>query len=187
MPEDETEDESLMRGLAEAESAALRALYRKYGGLVYGLALKVCGDSGMAEEVVQDVFLRVWRGASSYSRDKGAVATWLGRIARNRAIDALRGARARYAVVRDDWADREDPRALDPEEEASRASSASVLRAAVAQLPEEQRLALSLAFFRGMTHSEIAEALSLPLGTVKSRIREAMLSLRRKIGEGGGK
>jgi RNA polymerase sigma-70 factor (ECF subfamily) len=124
-----------------------------------------------------------WQGSSSYSPDRGAAATWLGRIARNRAIDALRNAKARGAFARDDWADIEDQKTLDPEAEASRASCADEVRATVAELPEAQRIALSLAFFQGRTHTEIATALSLPLGTVKSRIRDAMLALRERLGE----
>jgi RNA polymerase sigma-70 factor, ECF subfamily len=185
MPKDENEDDALMRGLSDAEPEALRALYGKYGGLVFGIALRIVGDRAAAEEVAQDVFLGAWRGAASYSREKGSAATWLGRIARNRAIDALRAKRARGALARDDWSDVEDDASLDPEEAASRDARAEEVRAAVAGLPEAQRVALSLAFFQGMTHTEIAARLALPLGTVKSRIRDAMRSLREALGEGG--
>jgi RNA polymerase sigma-70 factor (ECF subfamily) len=189
MPKHEAENPDLMRRLAERDSGALRELYRKYGGLVYGIALRITGEPGSAEEVAQDVFMSAWRGAASYSAERGAVATWLGRIARNRAVDALRTAKAKGGAARDEWAEEseiEDPAGLDPEEETSRALRVQQVREAVAGLPEAQRLALSLAFFRGMSHTEIAAALALPLGTVKSRIRDAMRLLRGRLGEGSG-
>ncbi len=188
MQKEAQDDDALLRRIAEAEGEALRELYRKYGGLVYGIGLRITGDAAVAEEVAQDVFMSAWRGAASYRPDLGAVATWLGRIARNRAIDALRGMKSRPMPLREDWgelADAEDTRSPDPAEEAGRSQRAKEVRAAVAELPEGQRTALSLAFFKGMSHSEIAAALGLPLGTVKSRIRDAMRSLRDKLGEGG--
>jgi RNA polymerase sigma-70 factor (ECF subfamily) len=180
-----TRDEDIMRGLAAGESEALKALYEKYASLVFGIALRIVGDGRLAEEVAQDVFLSAWKGAESYRREKGAAATWLGRIARNRAIDALRGAKARGALARDDWSEVEDDRALAPEEALENEGRAVEVRAAVSELPEAQRVALSLAFFSGKSHSEIAAELGLPLGTVKSRIRDAMRVLREKLGEGG--
>jgi RNA polymerase sigma-70 factor (ECF subfamily) len=183
MPRDDTEDYALMRRLADAEPDALRSLYKKYGALVYGIALRITGEGASAEEVTQDAFLRVWQGAASYSADRGSVATWLGRVTRNCAIDAFRRMKIRDAFYRDDWTEVADPKTPDPEEETSREFRAREVRAAVSELPEAQRIALSLAFFQGMTHSEIAASLSLPLGTVKSRIRDAMLSLRERLGE----
>jgi RNA polymerase sigma-70 factor (ECF subfamily) len=177
------QDEDLMRGLAAGESEALKALYGKYGALVFGIALRIVGDGSAAEEVAQDVFLSAWNGAATYRPEKGAVATWLGRIARNRALDALRSAKARGALARDDWSEVEDDRTLAPEEAMENESRAVEVRAAVSELPEAQRVALSLAFFRGRSHSEIAAELGLPLGTVKSRIRDAMRVLREKLGE----
>jgi RNA polymerase sigma-70 factor, ECF subfamily len=191
MPKDDPEDVELMRRLSRAESEALRALYRKYGALVHGVALRITGDDAVAEEVTQDVFMSAWRGAASYRVDRGAVATWLGRIARNRAVDALRAMKSRGQRASEDWneateAETADPRARGPEEEAGRSQRVQEVREAVAGLPEVQRLPLSLAFFRGLSHSEIAARLSLPLGTVKSRIRDAMRGLRDRLGEGGG-
>ncbi len=178
-----------MRRLAAADNEALRELYRRYGSLVYGIALRVTGEAPVAQEVVQEVFMSAWRGAASYKAEKGAVATWLGRIARNRAIDARRSMKAAPAAALEGWdpaEEAEDTRSPGPPEEASRAQRIEEVRRAVAGLPEPQRLALSLAFFKGMSHTEIAAALSLPLGTVKSRIRDAMLGLRGILGEGGG-
>ncbi len=184
MPKDIADDTTLMRRLAGAEPEALRDLYRRYGSLVFGIALRVCGDRALAEEVAQDAFVSAWKGAASYSAERGSLASWLGRIARNRAIDELRKRRSRAATPRDDWADMADPRGLDPQDEAGRGLRAIAVREAMAALPEAQRQALSLAFFDGLTHSEIAAALSLPLGTVKSRIRDALIALRRRLGEG---
>jgi RNA polymerase sigma-70 factor, ECF subfamily len=188
MPDDDSEDTALMRRLADADNEALRSLYRRYGGLVYGIALKLTGDGAVAEEVAQEVFVSAWRGAASYRADRGAVVTWLGRIARNKAIDARRAMKARGGPARDEWSvedESEDQRTPGPEEEASRSMRVREVRTAVAELPEAQRSALSLAFFQGLSHSEIAAALSLPLGTVKSRIRDAMHNLRELLGDRG--
>lgn len=179
------EDADLMRRLAGAETEALRELYGKYGSLVFGVALRIARDRALAEEIAQDVFVSAWRSAAAYSAERGSVASWLARIARNRAIDEIRKGRLRNAEARDDWADLADAREPGPEEEASRGARAAAVREALSALPERQREALSLAFFQGLTHAEIAAALSLPLGTVKSRIRDALIALRGKLGEEG--
>jgi RNA polymerase sigma-70 factor, ECF subfamily len=185
MPGDRYDDSELMRRLAGAESAALRELYRRYGALVYGIAMRVARDGSVAEEVTQDVFLKAWSSAAAYEAGRGGVAAWLARITRNRAIDALRSGKSRQALPMADWSEVPDPGSRDPAEETSREDRAAEVRAAVALLPEAQRKALSLAFFQGLTHIQIAAELSLPLGTVKSRIRDAMAALRASLGDGG--
>jgi RNA polymerase sigma-70 factor, ECF subfamily len=182
----EDSDQDLMKRIAGGSQKAVRALYGRYGRLVYGMALRVLRDDSAAEEVTQDVFLRVWEKAGTYSAEKARLSTWLMRIARNRAIDVMRqrgsiGARA--AADWDDLASVPDSRTSDPAEDASRGHCADEVRKALDALPVDQRRALALAFFKGLTHQEIAETLGEPLGTVKTRIRDAMRKLRGNIDE----
>jgi len=179
-------DEEVIDRVARGDHQAVRALYRRYGRLVYGLALQVVGDSSAAEEVAQDVFMRAWEKAGTYRAEKAKVSTWLMRITRNRAIDVVRQrgpAGSRSTSAWDDLASAADPAASDPVERAARAQCDEDLRTALTALPDEQRRALDLAFFKGLTHQGIAEALREPLGTVKTRIRDAMRKLRGSIAE----
>jgi RNA polymerase sigma-70 factor (ECF subfamily) len=174
-------DEELVGQIAHEKPVAVRALYRRYGRLVYSLALHIVGDHSAAEEITQDVFMRVWEKAGTYDAEKAKVITWLSRIARNQAIDVLRKRNRRGEHERETWeylklgADRVDH---DPLENVELSSQREEVRAAVAALPENQQRALSLAFFQGLTHRQIAEKLGEPLGTVKTRIRDAMQTLR---------
>ncbi len=179
-------DEQLIQRIARRDPDAVRALYARHGRMVYGVAAAILGTGPEAEEVTQDVFLRAWEKADSYRQEKARVVTWLARIARNRAIDVLRqgGARSAKLVEGGDSLDLlADPAAPDPGESAQIAWQRRTVRAAVAGLPPEQRLALSLAFLGGLTHREIAERLGEPLGTVKTRIRDALRRLRDTLGE----
>jgi RNA polymerase sigma-70 factor, ECF subfamily len=174
-------DEELLQRMALRDPEALRVLYRRHARVVHGVALAVLGSEGPAEEVTQDVFLRAWDKAESYQSEKARVSTWLARIARNRAIDVLRRSETRAARVEDPGASLDllaDATAEDPGTSAETAWQRRVVRAAIAQLPPDQRRALSLAFLRGLTHREIAELLGDPLGTVKTRIRDAMHRLK---------
>jgi RNA polymerase sigma-70 factor, ECF subfamily len=186
MPPSEQSDQDIIERISRGEQQAVRVLYARYGRLAYGMALQVLGDESAAEEVTQDVFLRVWEKAGTYRAEKARVSTWLMRIARNRAIDVVRqrGAAANRATT--DWDDLEstaDEATVDPAEDAARTHCRDEVRAALDTLPKDQRHALSLAFFRGLTHQGIAELLHQPLGTVKTRIRDAMRTLRGSIGE----
>ena len=182
-------DEELIDRMAHRDAEAVRVLYQRYGRMVYGLAVQVTGDAAAAEEVCQDVFMRVWEKSGTYRADRGTVVTWLARITRNRAIDVLRSQRSRgisLPASEDEAAglpgtDREDPGDLLWQSFRERD-----VREAVAALPPDQRHALSLAFFKGLTHREIAEALGEPLGTVKTRIRDAMVKLRSTLGSRDG-
>ncbi len=179
-------DEELIQRIVRRDPEAVRALYARHGRMVYGIAAAIVGQGSEAEEVTQDVFLRAWEKAASYQPDKARVATWLARIARNRAIDVLRRARSRTGRVQDagDLLDlMPDPTAADPLDSAEVSLSRRAIRAAVARLPEEQRRPLSLAFLGGLTHQEIAERLGQPLGTVKTRIRDGLHKLRDALGE----
>ena len=179
-------DEELITQIAQGDAGAVRVLYARYGRLVFGLAMQIVGDSATAEEVCQDVFMRVWEKSGTYRTDRGKVVTWLARIARNRSIDMLRSHRSRQ-LGQPAGAD-EEPAApgtgvVDPGERLLQSFREQEVRAAVAALPRDQRDALSLAFFKGLTHREIALALGEPLGTVKTRIRDAMAKLRSSLGE----
>ncbi len=163
--------------MAGGSREALSELYERHARYVLGLALRIVGDPDTAEEVVQDVFIKLWKKAADYDEAQAGVGTWIMRIARNRAIDELRrrGARPVSEALPDESFDVGAPA---PEELAESALRRSRVAAALASLPEKQREVILLAFFRGRTHDEIATALGQPLGTVKTRIRSAMRTLR---------
>ena len=170
-------DGEMAAQLIRGDATAIESLYDRYGRLAYGLALRILNDRNAAEDVVQDAFLGVWRNAGSFDVSRGTLRNWLLSVVHNRAIDRLRGtARTRReahlesveltAEVPDAWA----AVALDLERK-------QILEA-FGQLPEAQRLALELAYFRGYTHTEIARHLNLPLGTVKGRLRMGLEKMR---------
>ena len=174
----EATDAAVLRRMQAGDEAALETLYERYGGLVFTLALRIVGDPELAREVLQDTFLRSWDGRETYDSGKGRVAWWLMGIARNRAIDLLRS-RSHQARLREREALPAATRTLDA---GSDSGDAFGLRRAVtdalAELPAAQREAIELAYYRGFTQREIARELGQPLGTVKSRTREAMERLR---------
>ena len=170
-------DVELLVGIARHDEASLAALYDRYNRLAFSLALRVVNDRGRAEDVVQDAFLAVWRKAGTFVEGRGSVKTWLTSIVRNRAIDLVRARRESDAddetvllALRDGA-----PGVL---EQVTAGLDRDLVRAAVQALPAEQQQAISMAYFEGRSHSEIAELTGLPLGTVKSRIRLAMARLR---------
>ncbi|MBI3302933.1 MAG: sigma-70 family RNA polymerase sigma factor [Deltaproteobacteria bacterium] len=178
----EQEDRALVTAVARRQPDALDHLYERYQTVVYHFALRILNNRESAEEVVHDVFWQVWREAERYDAQRGSVGAWLATLARSRAIDALR-ARRGHSAAEDDIAER--PVATDsadnPEEIASLEQRAVLVRSALESLPADQRATLELAFFSGLTHMEIAEQLAEPLGTVKTRIRSAMLRLRERL------
>ncbi len=174
--------------IQRGDADALAELYDRYARLVYSLALKTVGDSALAEEITQDVFLRIWQKAGQYQAERARVNTWLTSIARNRCIDMLRRRQRSGRVMAGsiDWSEVAPEAFLsdeNPEQDALYALRRRRIRAAMIHLPDAQRQALLLAFFEGLTHTEIAERLGLPLGTVKTRIRLAMKKLRRLLSE----
>ena len=178
------DDEILLRLIVRSQENALSALYDRYSRLVYSVALNALTDSALAEEVTQDVFVRVWEKADTYRAEQGRVSTWLTSIARNRSIDIFRRSQARLEDRQISWMETEvfDPPApQNVEAEADQELRQRQVRWAVAQLPEDQKTALGLAFFRGFSHAEIAEMLGEPLGTVKTRIRLGMQKLRQLL------
>jgi RNA polymerase sigma-70 factor (ECF subfamily) len=169
-------DEELMAAVVQRDPRALEALYDRYGAVVYSLARRILGDAHRAEDVVQDIFLRLWDRPQLYVASRGQLLTWLLTLARNRAIDHLRAQGRQQRFLRSPAGAQLE--AQDPAEQASWALERQQVLAALANLPPEQREAIELAYFRGLTHREIAEATGLPLGTVKTRIRLAMQKLR---------
>jgi RNA polymerase sigma-70 factor, ECF subfamily len=171
-------DRGIVRRLAGGDRSALADLYDRHSGVVYSLAYRIVGSPD-AEDVVQDVFAQAWRQADRYDPDRATVVAWLLNMTRTRAIDRLRANRTRQQVTVD-----EGPLAIAPQQQADQeqgaihAERASRVRAALGMLAAAQRQALELAYYAGLTHTEIAERLGEPLGTVKTRIRSALLKLR---------
>jgi RNA polymerase sigma factor (sigma-70 family) len=169
-------DEALLAGFAAGDPEVAAAFVRRFQSRVFGLALTLLGDRGEAEEAAQDAFLRAWRYADSYDPRRGSVATWLLVIARNVAIDHARIRRADPVDPAVLLGSAVDP-AAQPDEHRIAADEAARVRAAIDTLPADQRRALVLAAFFGRTAREIAALDDAPLGTVKTRIRAAMLKL----------
>ncbi len=152
----------------------MAALYDRYSRIVYSVALRVLRDVPAAEDVLQEIFMQVWRNPGSFLATKGSLGGWLAVVARNRSIDSLRRRRPTDQVEEIALAS-----SFNLAEEAERNNLMERARAAIVHLPAEQRKTLELAFFDGLTHTEIAEVTGDPLGTVKTRIRSALLTLRK--------
>jgi RNA polymerase sigma factor (sigma-70 family) len=171
-------DEALLAGMAQGDEQAGLAFVRRYQGRVFGLALSMLGDRAMAEDIAQEALVRAWRHAPVYDARRGAVSTWVLTIGRNLTIDALR---VRRAVPTDP----DDLIGLGlmsnepmPDDAAVRSDAATGVRTALAALRPEQRRALVLAYFYGMTAAEIGVAENIPLGTAKTRVRAGLKRLR---------
>lgn len=174
-------DIALLTRIAGRDAVAVGELYDRHNRLLFSLILRILRDRGESEDVLQEVFVRVWDRADSYSQTLGTPSAWLVRIARNRAIDRLRSRKVRASLAEpyDDPLASPDPApGANPEQRARTAEHRRAIVAALDQLPAEQRTLIDAAYFEGYTHSELAERFNLPLGTVKTRIRTAMQSLR---------
>jgi RNA polymerase sigma-70 factor (ECF subfamily) len=185
-------DDELMDRLGRRDLGAFEALYDRYGDLVYSVALRVVGDTYIAEDVTQDVFLRVWRRPEQFDLSRGKFVTWLMSVTRNRSIDERRsrGRRLRHETLP---AVDEEENVLPSGNDLDDPALATVLsddraavRAAIEVLPPEQKLAIQLAYFGGLTQQEIANKLGQPLGTVKTRIRLGMQKMRGALEERRG-
>ncbi len=173
---DHVEDVELVRRVADRDTDALRTLYDRYGGMVYGLAYRVLGDRHLAEDCAQEAFVSLWRGAARFDPGRARLTTWLFAITRNTAIDMVRRRASRPAEpLPENWQSDESP---DTADLVATAEHGEQVAAALAELPPPQLEALSLAYFEGLSHAEIAERLDVPLGTVKGRIRLALDRLR---------
>jgi RNA polymerase sigma factor (sigma-70 family) len=182
----EPSDEALMRGLAAGEDGALAALYARHAPLVFGIAAKSL-DRPAAEEIVQDVFLVLWRHAADFDPERGPLRPWLLQITRRRILNELRRRRSRPPF----WSDGAEERLAElPDSDPGPLAAAwrdyrrTAVRAALEQLPPRQRQALGLAFFEELTHEQVAQVLALRLGTAKTRIRSGLQRLRRELAPG---
>jgi len=160
--------------IRSGDESAMATLYDRYSSLVYAVALRVLGDTGAAEDVLQDVFLQLWRNPAAFDSGRGHLGAWLGVITRNRAIDALRKRRPESDIA--DCVVSVEP---DMAGEAERSRAMEKVRGALGGMPEAQRRALELAYFEGLTHTEIAAKTGEPLGTIKTRIRTGLQALRK--------
>ena len=179
-----SEDQALLAQIANQETGALAILYDRYGRLLFSVAFHMVGDQNLAEEITLDVFRRVWEKAASYRAERASVRTWITSMTRNRAIDMLRreGVRPEHNSI--SWADLNyEPHAdtHSPETAVAQQMQKQKIHAALAELPQEQQEVLVLAYFYGYSHSQIADQLDMPIGTVKTRIRLGMQKLRHSL------
>jgi RNA polymerase sigma-70 factor, ECF subfamily len=169
-------DALLLQRVRSGDESAMTEIFDRYGGMVYSVALRVLKDPGQAEDVMQDILIQLWKSAATYVESRGSLGAWLAVMARHRAIDVLRRRRPTDAVEEVVLASGTNL-AQDVEREAMMDKVRVVLNA----LPSEQQRSLELAFFEGLSHAEIAARTGDPLGTVKTRIRTALISVRKAI------
>jgi RNA polymerase sigma-70 factor (ECF subfamily) len=168
------EDAQLLTRVQRGDEQAMAALFDRYSKVVYSVALRVLRDAAAAEDVLQEIFMQVWRNPDGFTATRGSLGGWLAVVSRNRSIDTLRRKKPTEQV--------EDAILASPcnlADDAERNLMMEKARAAIVLLPAEQRKTLEMAFFDGLTHTEIAEMTGDPLGTVKTRIRSALLTLRK--------
>jgi RNA polymerase sigma-70 factor, ECF subfamily len=172
-------DEDLMEHVRGGDASAFEIIFDRHGDVAFSLAYRMCGRRGMAEDIVQESFLSLWRSGARYDRTRGSVRSWVLGVVHNRAIDLFRRDKVRTAKdVADEDALERLPSADSTEHEAERRDQATHVRTALSSLPEEQRKVIKLAYFGGFSHSQIAEMLGLPAGTVKGRMRLGLTKLR---------
>jgi RNA polymerase sigma-70 factor (ECF subfamily) len=179
-------DEDLMTLVDDKDPDAFEVFYDRHGGAAYSLAHRIVGDPGVAEDVTQEAFLSIWRSRARYDAARGSVRAWALGIVRNRAIDALRRASrpAPKLDLDDEAAIETQPAVARTETEAIRRETAGRLRQALGLLPREQSQVIELAYFGGFSHSEIAEMVGAPLGTIKGRMRLGLEKIRATLAEG---
>lgn len=174
-------DEELMSAICDGSELALELLYERYHRYAFSLAYRILHDPAAAEDIVQEAFLAIWRKADSYQKQHGSVHSWLQAIVHHRAIDKIRSSAHREQQCTSLQADYEhDPASAEPElwEQAWHDEQSRLIRAALNQLPAEQRQVIELAYFGGYTHTEISEQWNIPLGTVKGRMRLGLQKLK---------
>jgi RNA polymerase sigma-70 factor (ECF subfamily) len=177
-------DEELMDLVQQGEVRAFEVIFDRHAGAGYSLAMRMCGRKTLAEDIVQEAFLSLWRSGAGYDRARGSVRSWVLSAVHNRAIDALRRSGSRESRnVRDEGIAERLPAAELTDTEAERRDDARRVRSALDELPPDQRQVIELAYFGGFTHSQIAEMLDLPPGTVKGRMRLGLTKMRFALGE----
>jgi RNA polymerase sigma-70 factor (ECF subfamily) len=171
-----TSDLALVTAIRSGDQGAMAALYDRYSSIVYSVALRVLQDTGAAEDVLQEIFMQLWRNPGAFDANRGNMAAWLAVISRHRAIDALRRRRPENNI--EDLVVSIEP---DLAGNADRMRTMDKVRGALETMPSTQRSALEMAYFEGLTHVEIADKTGEPLGTIKTRIRAGLLSLRKVL------
>ena len=175
-------DAALMEKVMAGDESAFALLYDRYSPMLFGMLMRILQDSQAAEEVLQDIFLQLWRRPKQFDRSRGSLAAWLTVIGRNRAISKLRGRPTQEVLEQTDgFYENTLASSQNIESEASRTQLLDTVKEAMARLPDEQRQAIEMAYFEGMTQSEIAARTGSPLGTVKTRVRTGMLSLKQLL------
>ena len=181
-------DSTLVSRAAGGDERALGELYDRYGAMAYSLACAVVGEPADAEEVVAEAFAQVWRSAAGFDPARGSVAAWIATISRTRALDLVRSRKRRARVVEEAavMSDEGESLVFAPSVESADRSAelteaSAIVRKSLSDLPTEQRRVIELAYFGGLSQSEIAERLSQPLGTVKTRMRSGMEKLRQAL------
>ena len=166
----------LLQRIRSGDERAMGELYDRFAPVVYSAALRVLGEPAAAEDVLQEVFIQLWRNPSAFDASRGSLAAWLAVIARHRAIDHVRKRRPETDFE-------EVVISVDPEldDAAARAEAIGRIRAVIETMPDEQRSAMEMAFFEGLTHTEIAARTGEPLGTIKTRIRTALIAIRKAL------
>ena len=176
-----------MLGVHEGDAQAFEVIFDRHVDASFSLAYRMCGRRVMAEDVVQEAFLSVWRSRARYDRTRGSVRSWLLGVVHNRAIDAFRHEALRTSRnVPDEGITERMPAAEETEVEVERRDQALHVQTAVRELPADQRRVIELAYFGGFSHSQIAEMLELPTGTVKGRMRLGLKKMRAALGEPAG-
>jgi RNA polymerase sigma factor (sigma-70 family) len=176
-------DEALLSLIASSDEAALAELYDRFGGLAYGLALRILRDEALAEDAVQEAFLAVWRTADRFLAERARASTWLLTLVHRRAVDLVRREERRRGEPLDAAPEPAAPETVD--EEATLGLRRRVVQEALRRLPPEQREALELGYYGGLTQSELAERLDQPLGTIKSRMFTGLARLRELLAQAG--
>jgi RNA polymerase sigma-70 factor (ECF subfamily) len=179
-------DEDLMPLVERKDPRAFEIVYDRHGGAAFSLAYRMVGNRSAAEDITQEAFLSLWRSGARYDRARGSVRTWLLGIVRNRAIDLLRRAVMQAPAISFDDEISADKRPSSPAEtdvEALRREAAREVRGVLSELPGDQMRVIELAYFGGLTHSQIADMLGMPLGTVKGRMRLGMEKIRARLAE----
>lgn len=173
----QVDDVELLKAVARKDEPALARLYDRYRQVLFGLMMRILNNREEAEDVLQEVFIQVWRRAADFDESRGRPFTWLVTLARSRAIDRLRSLAARERVAAAGSLEGSEDTS-DAASDAFRSEQRGLVNFALAQLPEEQKNPLMLAYFEGLTQSEIAARLGTPLGTVKTRMRTGLMKLR---------
>ncbi|CAN5368498.1 sigma-70 family RNA polymerase sigma factor [soil metagenome] len=183
-PDDQEREMELLRGIAMGDEVSFEQLHDRFAPVVYSTVFKVLNDTQDTEDVAQEVFSQIWQKAGLYNRERGKPLTWVATMARNRAIDRFRS-KQRRSRLRDEFEEESRGRSfvthVDSADEVYAKERSRIVRSAVMELSDEQREAIELAYFTGLTQNEIARNLGEPLGTIKARIRRGMMRLRSTV------